>query len=123
MKKLFQFIKNLFVKLDVLEEKVEKAVDGSKLLSVEQKAKIKKGLSDFDKFEENIEDVVEEAEVAAEKVEKAVKSKNLVDVTDAFESTKKVAKKAKEVGDDAKEIAKKAKEVKAKLSAKKVAKK
>jgi hypothetical protein len=119
MKKLFQFIKNLFVKLDVLEEKVEKAVESSKLLSAEQKAKIKKGLSDFDKFEENIEDVVDESEIAAEKIKKAVKSKNLTDVTAAVESVKKVGKEAKEVGDDAKAVAKKAKEAKAKMIAKK----
>jgi hypothetical protein len=119
MKKLFEFIKGLFVKLDVLEEKVEKIVDDSKLLSAEQKAKVKKGLSDFDKFEEKIEDVVEESEVAAVSVEKAVKSKNLADVTAAVESAKKVATKAKEVGEDVKTITKKVKEVKESVESKK----
>jgi phage shock protein A len=119
MKKLFEFIKGLFVKLDVLEEKVEKIVDDSKLLSAEQKAKVKKGLNDFDKFEENIEDVVEEAEVAAAKVEKAVKSKNLVDAAAAVESVKNVAKEAKEVGEDVKNVTKKVKEVKTSIKPKK----
>lgn len=112
MKKLFEFIKGLFIKLDVLEEKVEKIVDDSKLLSVEQKVKVKKSLSDFDKFEENIEDVVKEAEVTVANVQKAVKSKNLVDVTTAVQSVKNVVKEAKEAGKDIKTITKKVKEVK-----------
>ncbi len=61
MKKLFQFLKSLFVKIDVIEDKVEKMVDDSKMLSEEQKKKIKKGLDKFDEIEENVEDVVAKA--------------------------------------------------------------
>ena len=43
MKKLFQFIKNLFVKIDQLEEKVEKMVEESGL-SEEIKEKVSEKL-------------------------------------------------------------------------------
>jgi mevalonate kinase len=84
MKKLFQFLKSLFVKLDILEDKVEKAVADSKLLSEEQKKKIKENLDKFDKIEENVEDVVEKAEIAAEKVIDVVEHKKLESVGDAI---------------------------------------
>ena len=119
MKKLFTFLKSLFVKVDVLEEKVGKIVENSTLLSAEQKAKVKQGLNDFDKFEENVEDVVEESEIAVENVKKVAKSKNLADAAAAVESVKKVVKEAKEVGEDVKKVTKKVKEVKASIKTKK----
>ena len=42
MKKLFAFLKSLFSKIDVLEEKANKFVDETTLLSAEQKKKAKK---------------------------------------------------------------------------------
>lgn len=105
MKKLFAFLKSLFIKIDVLEEKANKFVDETTLLSVEQKKKAKKTLSDIDKIEENIEDVVEKAEVAADKVVDVVEHKNIADVGDAINSVKDVIIEAKDVQQDVQDVA------------------
>jgi histidine ammonia-lyase len=105
MKKLFAFLKSLFVKIDVLEEKANKFVDETTLLSAEQKKKAKKALSDIDKVEENIEDVVEKAEVAADKVVDVVENKNIASVGDAINSVKDVITEVKDVQQDVKDVA------------------
>jgi methyl-accepting chemotaxis protein len=105
MKKLFAFLKSLFIKIDVLEEKANKFVDETSLLSAEQKKKAKKTLSDIDKIEENLEDVVEKAEVAADKVVDVVENKNIASVGDAINSVKDVITEVKDVQQDAKDVA------------------
>jgi len=105
MKKLFAFLKSLFVKIDVLEEKANKFVDETTLLSAEQKKKAKKALSDIDKVEENIEDVVEKAEVAADNVVDVVENKNIASVGDAINSVKDVITEVKDVQQDVKDVA------------------
>jgi methyl-accepting chemotaxis protein len=104
MKKLFAFLKSLFIKIDVLEEKANKFVDETSLLSAEQKKKAKKTLSDIDKIEENLEDVVEKAEVAADKVVDVVENKNIASVGDAINSVKDVITEVKDVQQDVKEV-------------------
>lgn len=105
MKKLFAFLKSLFIKIDVLEEKANKFVDETTLLSAEQKKKAKKTLGDIDKIEENLEDVVEKAEVAADKVIDVVEHKNIAAVGDAINSVKDVITEAKDVKQDAQDVA------------------
>ena len=68
MKKLVEFIKNLFVKVDKLEQEVEQMVEKSNT-SPEFKAKVKKTLKKIDEIEEQTKDAVIDA---AEKVEVAV---------------------------------------------------
>jgi methyl-accepting chemotaxis protein len=114
MKKLFAFLKSFFVKVDQLEDKVEKFVDESKFINEEQKKKIKKTLDKVDQVGENIEDVVVKAEVAHEKISKVVKSKNLVDATQAVDAVKDVVKEAKDLKEDAQAVAKKVKTIKKK---------
>lgn len=105
MKKLFAFLKSLFSKIDVLEEKANKFVDETTLLSAEQKKKAKKTLSDIDKIEENLEDVVETAEVAADKIVDVVEHKNIGAIGDAINSVKDVIDEAKDVQQDAQGVA------------------
>jgi hypothetical protein len=104
MKKLFAFLKSLFFKIDILEEKANKFVDETTLLSAEQKKKAKKTLSDIDKVGENIEDVVEKSEIAADKVLDVVENKNIASVGDAINSVKDVISEVKEVKEDIKEV-------------------
>jgi hypothetical protein len=93
MKKLFQFIKNLFVKVDELEQKVEKMVEESGL-STEIKDKVKKTIKKLDDIETKAKKVVDEVEVAEEKVEVAIKTKNIKDITDAVSSVQNAATNA-----------------------------
>jgi archaellum component FlaC len=88
IKKLFSFIKGLFVKIDKLEEQAEILIDKSAKYAPGLAADAKKALHAIDEIEEKLEAQIIESEVVAEKVEKAVKTKNLADVTDAFESSK-----------------------------------
>lgn len=73
MKKLVEFIKNLFVKVDKLEQEVEQMVEKSNT-SPEVKAKVKKVLKKIDAVEEQVKETVTEAvaqvEVAVEVVKK-----------------------------------------------------
>jgi hypothetical protein len=68
MKKLVEFIKNLFVKVDKIEQEVEQMVEKSNV-SPAVKAKVKKALKKIDAVEEQAKEVVIDA---AEKVEVAV---------------------------------------------------
>lgn len=104
MKKLFAFLKSLFFKIDKLEERANKFVDETTLLSAEQKKKAKKTLSDIDRIEENIEDVVEKAEIAADKVIDVIENKNIASVGEAINSVKDVISEAKEVKEDISEV-------------------
>lgn len=114
MKKIFAFLKSFFVKVDKLEDKIEIAVENSKLLSTEQKKKIKKTLDEVDRIGENIEDVVVKAEVVHDKVSSAVKEKNVSKIAEVTGSVKELVKEAKEVGQDAKTVVKKIKTIKKK---------
>jgi ABC-type transporter Mla subunit MlaD len=69
MKKLIDFIKNLFVKVDKLEQEVEQMVEKSNA-SPEVKAKVKKTIKKLDELEEQAKEVVAQAEVAVEVVKK-----------------------------------------------------
>jgi hypothetical protein len=68
MKKLIQFIKGLFVKVDKLEQEVEKLVEESNV-SPSVKAKVKKTLKKIDEVENEVKAVVAKAEVVAEVTE------------------------------------------------------
>lgn len=114
MKKIFAFLKSFFVKVDKLEDKVEAAVENSKLLSPEQKKKIKKTLDNVDRIGENVEDVVNKAEVVHQKVSKVVKEKDFSKASEIAGSVKDLMKEAKEVGQDAKEVVRKVKTLKKK---------
>lgn len=114
MKKIFAFLKSFFVKVDKLEDKIEIAVENSKLLSPEQKKKIKKTLDEVDRIGENIEDVVIKAEVVHDKVSGAVKEKNISKLAEVSGSVKELVKEAKEVSQDAKTVIKKVKTIKKK---------
>lgn len=78
MKKLFDFLKSLFAKLDFFEEKIGKVVENSNFLSKEQKTKLKKGLTEFDKIEERVEKVVNdvEAKTSVKRVKYSKKQNN-----------------------------------------------
>jgi len=65
MKKLLEFIKNLFVKVDKLEKEVEQMVEKSNA-SPEVKAKVKKTLKKIDEIESEVKSVVAKAEVVSE---------------------------------------------------------
>ena len=88
IKKLFAFIKGLFVKIDKLEEQAEILIDKSAKYAPGLAADAKKALHEFDEIEEKLKAQIIESEGVAEKVEKAIKTKNMIDVTDAFESSK-----------------------------------
>ena len=109
MKKLFQFIKNLFIKVDQLEAQAEKLIEETTLLSPEAKAEAKKVLETGKAIEAKAKKVVGDAEVAEQKIEKAIKSKNIADIADAAASTKEVAGDAAVVVEEVKVVAKKAK--------------
>lgn len=74
MKKLIEFIKNLFVKVDKLEQEVEKMVENSNA-SAETKAKVKKTIKKLDTIEDEVKAVVAKAEVVAEVTETPKKKK------------------------------------------------
>lgn len=88
IKKLFTFIKGLFVKLDKLEEQAEILIDKSAKYAPGLAADAKKVLHAIDEVEEKLEAQIDKSEIVAEKIEKAVETKNMADVTDAFESSK-----------------------------------
>jgi biopolymer transport protein ExbB/TolQ len=73
MKKLVEFIKNLFVKVDKIEQEVEQMVEKSDV-SPAVKAKVKKALKKIDAVEEQAKEAViddaEKVEVAVEVVKK-----------------------------------------------------
>jgi outer membrane murein-binding lipoprotein Lpp len=69
MKKLIDFIKNLFVKVDKLEQEVEQMVEKSNA-SPELKAKVKNTIKKLDEIEDQAKVAVAQAEVAVEVVKK-----------------------------------------------------
>jgi hypothetical protein len=91
MKKIFDFIKNLFVKADQIEQKVEKFVENSDFISDAVKKDVKSALKKVDEFEAKAKKVVGKAEVAEEKIETAIKNKDIVSATIAVESVKGIA--------------------------------
>ena len=74
MKKLVEFIKNLFVKVDKIEQEVEQMVEKSDV-SPSVKAKVKKTLNKIDAVEDEVKAVVAKAEVVAEVTETPKKKK------------------------------------------------
>lgn len=74
MKKLIEFVKNLFVKVDKLEQEVEKMVENSNA-SPATKAKVKKTIKKLDAIEDEVKAVVAKAEVVAEVTETPKKKK------------------------------------------------
>ena len=101
MKKLFDFIKNLFAKADLIEQKVEQFVEKSNL-SAEVKKDVQSALNKVNEFEAKAKKVVDKAEVVGEKVETAIKNKDIVSATIAVESVKDVASDATSLVDDVK---------------------
>lgn len=74
MKKLIEFVKNLFVKVDKLEQEVEQMVEKSNA-SPEIKAKVKKTIKKLDAIEGEVKAAVAKAEVVAEVTETPKKKK------------------------------------------------
>jgi archaellum component FlaC len=102
MKKLFDFIKNLFAKADLVEQKVEQFVAKSNL-SAAVKKDVQSALNKVNEFEAKAKKVVAKVEVAEEKIETAIKNKNIVSATIAVASVKDVASDATSLVEDVKE--------------------
>ena len=123
MKKIFDFIKNLFVKANQIEQKVEEFVEKSDFISPTIKKDVKSALKKVDELEAKTKKVVDKAEVAEEKIETAIKNKDIVSATIAVESVKEVATDTTSLASDVKEqvevVKKKKKYYKSKTSAKK----
>lgn len=103
IKKLFSFIKGLFVKIDKLEEQAEILIDKSAKYAPGLAADAKKALHIIDEIEEKLEAQINESEVVAEKIEKAIETKNMVDATDAFNSSKAFVEDTKKEIDQVKD--------------------
>ena len=88
IKKLFSFIKGLFVKIDKLEEQAEVLIDKSAKYAPGLASDAKKALHTIDEIEEKLEAQIDESEIVAEKIEKAVDTKNMADVADTINSSK-----------------------------------
>ena len=112
MKKIFDFIKNLFSKADALEKKVEEFVENNDFISTETKKTIKSKLNKLDELEEKAKKVVEKAEKVEEKVETAIKNKDIVSATIAVDSVKDIALDATNLANDVKTEVKKVKKTK-----------
>ena len=103
MKKIFDFIKNLFVKANQIEQKVEEFVEKSDFISPTIKKDVKSALKKVDELEAKTKKVVDKAEVAEEKIETAIKNKDIVSATIALESVKEVATDATTLATDVKQ--------------------
>jgi uncharacterized protein YoxC len=103
MKKLFDFIKSLFVKADQIEQKVEQFVENSDFISDTLKKDVKSALKKVDEFEAKTKKLVDKAEVAEQKIETAIKNKDIISATIAVESVKDVASDATSLATDVKE--------------------
>ena len=90
MKKIFDFIKNLFAKAEQIEKKVGEFVETSDFISDAVKKDVKSALKKVDEFEDKAKKVVDKAEVVEEKIETAIKNKDIVSATIAFESAKDI---------------------------------
>jgi len=102
MKKIFDFIKSLFSKADVLEKKVENFVENSDFISTETKKTIKSKLNKLDDLEAKAKNIVEKAEKAEDKIETAIKNKDIVSATIAVESIKDIALDTTNLANDVK---------------------
>ena len=102
MKKIFNFIKNLFAKADQIEKKVGEFVEKSDFISPTIKKDVQSALKKADELEEKAKKVVDKAEVAEQKIETAIKNKDIVSATLAFESVKDIAGDATSLVSDVK---------------------
>jgi archaellum component FlaC len=103
MKKLFDFIKNLFAKADEIEQKVEQFVAKSDFISPTIKKDVQSALNKVNELEAKTKKVVAKVEVAEKKIETAIKNKDIVSATIAVESVKDVASDATSLVSDVKE--------------------
>jgi hypothetical protein len=87
LKKIFSFIKGLFVKIDKLEEQAEVLIDKSAKYAPGLASDAKKVLHKIDEIEEKLESQINKSDVVAEKIEKAVETKDMADVADAIKSS------------------------------------
>jgi methyl-accepting chemotaxis protein len=95
IKKLFSFIKRLFVKIDNLEKQAEVLIDKSAKYAPGLASDAKKALHTIDEIEEKLESQIDELEVVSEKIEKAIETKNIADATEAFNSSKEFVEDTK----------------------------
>jgi hypothetical protein len=123
MKKIFDFIKNLFVKADQIEQKVAEFVEKSDFISPTIKKDVQSALKKVDELEAKTKKVVDKTEIAEQKIETAIKNKDIVSATLAVESVKDVATDATSLASDVKEqvevVKKKKKYYKTKSASKK----
>jgi len=103
MKKLFDFIKNLFAKADEIEQKVEQFVAKSDFISPTIKKDVQSTLNKVNELEAKTKKVVAKVEVAEEKIATAIKNKDIVSATIAVASVKDVASDATSLVSDVKE--------------------
>jgi len=109
MKKLFDFIKNLFAKADEIEQKVEQFVAKSDFISPTIKKDVQSALNKVNELEAKTKKVVAKVEIAEEKIETAIKNKDIVSATIAVASVKDVATDATSLVEDVKEEVKEVK--------------
>jgi archaellum component FlaC len=103
MKKLFDFIKNLFAKADEIEQKVEQFVAKSDFISPTIKKDVQSALNKVNELEAKTKKVVAKVEIAEEKIATAIKNKDVVSATIAVASVKDVASDATSLVEDVKE--------------------
>jgi len=103
MKKLFDFIKNLFAKADEIEQKVEQFVAKSDFISPTIKKDVQSTLNKVNELEAKTKKVVAKVEVAEQKITTAIKNKDIVSATIAVASVKDVASDATSLVSDVKE--------------------
>jgi archaellum component FlaC len=103
MKKLFDFIKNLFAKADEIEQKVEQFVAKNDFISPTIKKDVQSTLNKVNELEAKTKKVVAKVEVAEQKITTAIKNKDIVSATIAVASVKDVASDATSLVSDVKE--------------------
>ena len=123
MKKIFDFIKNLFVKAEKIEQKVEAFLENSDFISPTIKKDVQSALKKVNELENKAKKVVNKTEIAEQKIETAIKNKDVVSAVIAVESVKDVATDTASLASDVKEqvevVKKKKKYYKAKSASKK----
>jgi hypothetical protein len=102
IKKLFAFIKGLFIKIDKLEAQAETLIDKSSKYAPGLASDAKKALYAVDEIEEKLEAQIDESEVVVGKIQKAVETKKIADITDAFNSSKTFVEDTKKEVEDVK---------------------
>lgn len=103
MKKLFDFIKNLFAKVDEIEQKVEQFVAKSDFISPTIKKDVQSTLNKVNELEAKAKKVVAKVEVAEQKIAFAIKNKDIISATLAVQSAKDVATDVISLATDVKE--------------------